>query len=95
VTLEIPDDVSDARAERSDVLGVHAREHCDPQLISTKFAIGISVHDPVRPKDFRNVRRVDVVIKVDRSDDVAAKCRILDEGSGEGRRFGPGVEDFR
>jgi hypothetical protein len=52
-------------------------------LVSTELAIRISIDDSVDPKNFRDIRGVNVVTEVNRSDDVAAIRRILDEWSGK------------
>src|SRR5690606_35363686 len=77
--LECADDVFDALDELTDVVGLDRREGRDTQLVASQLAVGLRVDDAVGPKRLRDHGGVDVVIEVDRGDDLRAVLRVGDE----------------
>ena len=54
---EVVDDVVDAGGQRLDVGGVDSGVHRDPQLVAPELAVGLGVHDAVRPQRRGDLRR--------------------------------------
>ena len=70
VLSQCSNDVVNGSTQRGDVVRLNGREHSDPKLIASEFAVGLGVDNSVGPKDLCNLSGINSIDKVNGADDM-------------------------
>ena len=89
---DVLQDVVDAARQRRDVARRGRREHRDAELVAAELAVRLDVDDPIGAQRRRERSGIDVIIEIDRADDLGALRRVDHERRRPRMLLGPVVQ---